>query len=266
MIPDPGRASKAVELVATGASPFDSIRRVRADGSEYWLARELHPLVGYERWERFLMAVDRAQATAENCGESVEHHFRPSSKKVDIGSGAERWVKDFELTRYGAYLAVMNGDPRKPEIAAAQHYFAIRTRQAEVIEERLTIEDRAMKRMALLQSAKGLIDDLHLEAKARCQLAIGLGEAPELDPATRPLYAQTYIEEKGLTRKQVKAIGGLFGKRMKASYYDKYGRYPMQYPMETLNGQIRDVNAYTEVDRPLMDEVWGRYFAQEVLA
>ena len=262
-IPDPGRASKAVAIAAT-ATPFDLIRHERPDGSEYWLARELHPIVGYERWERFVMAIERAQAAADNSGMPAQDHFRPSSKKVDLGSGAERWVADFELTRYGAYLSVMNGDPRKPQIAAAQSYFAIRTHQAEQIEQRLSVEDRAIKRLAVLQAAKGLIDDRHLEAKARCQLAIGLGEAPELEPSKRPLYAQSYLEERGLSRKQIKAIGGMFGKRLKAAFIDQHGTPPKQYPLETGSGQIRNVNAYTEQDRALMDAVWDRYYAAVV--
>lgn len=122
------------DLTLTGGSPFDSIRRVREDGTEYWLARELQPLLGYDRWENFSASIGRAWhavSNSEGAG-SAENHFRDATKMVPIGSGAHRTVYDQELTRYACYLVAMNGDPRKPAIAAAQSYFAVRTRQAEV--------------------------------------------------------------------------------------------------------------------------------------
>lgn len=131
MIPDPGRASKAVQTIVQGASPFDRIRRVTEDGAEFWSARELCTELDYETWRNFAAAVNRAQAAAENTGTAGDH-FVDANKMVAIGSGSERRLDDWHLTRYGAYLVVMNGDPRKPEIAAAQSYFAIRTREAEV--------------------------------------------------------------------------------------------------------------------------------------
>lgn len=114
--------------------------------------------------------------------------------------------------------------------------------------------------MELAQAARGLIHPDHLEAKARIILARGLGEVPELDPATAPLYAHTYLGEKGLSDKQRKAKAGVFGKRLKKAYTEKYGREPEKYPLNLSNGQIREVNGYTEADRPLMDQVWSEYF------
>ncbi|GFG72724.1 hypothetical protein [Mycobacterium botniense] len=242
-----------------GVSPFDAIRRTRPDGSEYWSARDLMPLLGYDRWERFADAIRRAQAAAEVQGRDAGDLFRGAAKKSSGGRPAE----DFELARFACYLVAMNGDPRKPEVAAAQAYFAIRTRQAEIIEQAvMSVEDRSIKRLAVLQAAKGLVDPKHLEAKARCQIAIGLGETPEITTADRPLYAQTYLEEKGLSRKQIKSISGIFGKRLKAAYIEQFGVEPKQYPLEAANGQIRNANAYTEADRPLMDAVWNRYYAE----
>lgn len=114
--------------------------------------------------------------------------------------------------------------------------------------------------MELAQAARGLIHPDHLEAKARIILARGLGEVPELDPATAPLYAHAYLGEKGLSDKQRKAKAGVFGKRLKKAYTEKYGREPEKYPLNLSNGQIREVNGYTEADRPLMDQVWSEYF------
>lgn len=119
---------------------------------------------------------------------------------------------------------------------------------------------QSQMQMELCQAAKGLIHEDHLEAKARIVLARGLGEAPELDPMTRPLYAHTYLSEKGLSDKQRKAKAGVFGKRLKKAYTDRNGREPEKYPLNLSNGQVRNVNGYTEADRPLMDEVWANYF------
>lgn len=109
-----------------GESPFDAIRQTRPDGSEFWSARDLLPLLGYDRWEHFVPAIDRAMATARNQGMDVETLFPVNREKT-----AGRPRADFHLTRFACYLVAMNGDPRKAEVAAAQAYFAIQTRVAE---------------------------------------------------------------------------------------------------------------------------------------
>lgn len=119
---------------------------------------------------------------------------------------------------------------------------------------------QARAQMELAQAARGLIHPDHLEAKARVILARGLGEAPELDPASRPLYAQQYLKEKNLSAKQMRSKASIFGKRLKKAYVEKYGRDPEKYDLDLSNGQTRPVNAYTEADRPLMDAVWSEYF------
>jgi DNA-damage-inducible protein D len=116
-----------------GDSPFDAIRRVRDDGSEYWSARDLMPLLGYDRYENFAQSINRARFAAINSeGETAaSEHFRDARKMVPLGNGAQRDIGDRHLTRHACYLVAMNGDPRKQEIADAQAYFAIATRQAE---------------------------------------------------------------------------------------------------------------------------------------
>ena len=111
-------------------SPFDAIKRTDENG-EYWSARDLMPLMGYDQWRRFAGSVERAKASAEAQGQTVEDHFAASGKMVEIGSSATRVAADYRLTRFACYLVAMNGDPRKAEVAAAQAYFAVRTRQAE---------------------------------------------------------------------------------------------------------------------------------------
>lgn len=109
-----------------GQSPFDAIRQVRDDGTEFWSARDLMPLLGYEKWERFTDAIERALVTARNQGQ--EQGF---SRLRENLPGGTKPREDFHLSRFACYLVAMNGDPRKPEVAAAQAYFAIRTREAE---------------------------------------------------------------------------------------------------------------------------------------
>lgn len=117
------------DIARVAGSPFDETKRLRSDGSEYWLARELKPLMGYSSWRNFLVPIERAKQTAANQGHSLEENFA-ASRKVAGRSGPAQ--SDIELSRFAAYLVAMNGDPNKPEVAAAQAYFAIQTRTAEV--------------------------------------------------------------------------------------------------------------------------------------
>lgn len=99
---------------------FDSIKQVNVYGIEYWSARDLMPLLGYgKNWQNFESAVQRAMTACEESGQIVENHFNASIKMVSLGSGAEREVKDYLLSRLACYLVAMNGNSRKPEIAAA---------------------------------------------------------------------------------------------------------------------------------------------------
>ena len=109
-------------------SPFERIKQAREDGTEFWSARDLMPLLGYEKWERFADSIGRAMASAANQGQAVEQAF---SRCREEGTGG-RPREDYELSRFAAYLVAMNGDPRKTKVAEAQAYFAIKTREAEV--------------------------------------------------------------------------------------------------------------------------------------
>lgn len=120
---------------------------------------------------------------------------------------------------------------------------------------------QSQMQMELCQAAKGLIHPDHLEAKARIVLARGLGEAPELDPKTRPLYTADFLKSKNLSTKKMKSVAPMFGKRMKALYTLEKGKEPEKYDLTLPNGQVRQVNGYTEADRPLMQRVWDQYYA-----
>lgn len=119
------------DIQTNSQAPFDAIKREDEHG-EYWTARDLMPILGYTRWERTNDVIDRATVAIKNTGITAEDHIRASSKMTTLGKGGIRYVEDYRLTRYGAYMVAMNGDPRKTEVAAAQTYFAVKTREAEV--------------------------------------------------------------------------------------------------------------------------------------
>lgn len=120
------------QVQAQEYKPFESIKKVRKDGTEYWNARELSIVLEYKKWENFMKVIDRAKLACENSGKSIEDHFPEVRKMVEIGSNTTRQLLDYELSRYACYLIVQNGDPRKEVIALGQTYFAIQTRRQEV--------------------------------------------------------------------------------------------------------------------------------------
>ena len=114
---------------------FEDIRKIDENKIEYWTARELLPILGYEKWQNSEEVISRAKRACANSGQDTENHFTGFSKMVEIGSNTVREVKDYKLDRYACYLIAQNGDPKKPEIALAQTYFAIQTRKQEVFEQ-----------------------------------------------------------------------------------------------------------------------------------
>lgn len=150
-------------------------------------------------------------------------------------------VVDFKKNLIKAFVAMEN------QLVQAEHQVNALMRQSQM-------------QMELCQAAKGIIHPDHLEAKARIVLARGLGEAPELNPETRPLYTADFLKSKNLSNKKMKSVAPMFGKRMKALYMLEKGQEPQKYDLTLPNGQVRQVNGYTEADRPLMQRVWDQYY------
>jgi DNA-damage-inducible protein D len=135
---------------------LEAMRRQAPSGSEYWLAREVQQALGYATWENFEGVVARAGTSLEQNGIEPSHHIAETTKMVAIGSEARRVVRDYFLSRAACYLIAMNGDPAKPEIAAAQAYFAVRARASELAEERSEDEKRLELRAKVTKSFKAV--------------------------------------------------------------------------------------------------------------
>lgn len=186
-----------IEQIHRMQSDFDSLAQaLPGDGSiEFWFARDLQEPLGYARWENFMTAIQRAMESCETTGYKSEHHFRGVTKMVALGSGAERRVEDFMLTRYACYLIAQNGDPRKEPIAFAQSYFAIQTRKQELVEERLKLMGRLEARDKLRASEKALSDNIF----------------------------ERGVDDKGFGRIRSKGDEALFGGHTTSEMKDKFG-------------------------------------------
>jgi DNA-damage-inducible protein D len=120
---------------APHTSPFETIRKVAEDGSEYWSARDLAKILGYTEYGKFKNAIKKAEEACENSGQAGSDHFAHVSEMVGIGSGAKRKVDDVHLSRYACYLLIQNSDPTKPIVALGQTYFAVQIRRQEIADE-----------------------------------------------------------------------------------------------------------------------------------
>ncbi|HOV36518.1 MAG TPA: DNA damage-inducible protein D [Dysgonamonadaceae bacterium] len=135
---------------------FEDFLHKTEDGVEFWLARDLQHLLGYGKWDNFQNVISKAKTACEISGQDIADHFADVGKMVEIGSGAQKEIDDVMLTRFACYLIAQNGDPRKEQIAFAQAYFAIQTRKAELIEQKILEIERVQARNKLAETEKEL--------------------------------------------------------------------------------------------------------------
>jgi DNA-damage-inducible protein D len=136
--------------------PFENLKHLNGHGAEYWSARDLQVLFGYSQWRRFEDAIRRAITSCGQSGNVPDHHFAGAGKMVDLGSGSAREIPDFHLSRFACYLIAQNGDPRKPEIALAQKYFAVQTRRMELSDSLASDLERLETRKQTSEEFKSL--------------------------------------------------------------------------------------------------------------
>ncbi|MFC1476254.1 DNA damage-inducible protein D [Candidatus Zixiibacteriota bacterium] len=151
-----------MNLIEVVRPALDSRRKTTKLGAEYWMARELQQPLGYAHWAKFEKVVEKARMACESTGVDPDNHIYPAVKMVSIGSGAKREQRDYYVSRYGAYLIAMNGNPRLPQIAAAQTYFAVQTRRQEIADRE---GDNTAKRVELRERVR--IANKHLGDAAK---------------------------------------------------------------------------------------------------
>jgi len=239
-----------MELTTVSQSPFDSIRKFNEDGSEFWSARDLMPMMGYPRWSDFKDSVDRAKSACKNTGNVVAEHFS-GTILINPNSNSGRNQSDTNLSRYGSYLVAMNGDPRKPEVASAQSYFAMRTHEAETKQLNLFESDFAL----LKETNKNLalqirLKEIDLEA-LKIQKGIIVPNQPKQRKASAPPQPESIDLQELIATDSVaawlndclrldpdsKVYVGAATANPDTLLYPNYGRYCKQHRLELVTIQ-----------------------------
>ena len=185
------------ELIQSLTMNFEAHAQQTETGIEFWLARDIQHLLGYSKWDNFLNVVSKAKTACDVSGHAIADHFADVGKMVDLGSGSQREVDDLMLTRYACYLIAQNGDSKKQEIAFAQTYFAVQTRKAELIEQRLLDAERISARKKLTTTEKELSDVIFEQAGNNQDFALirSKGDHALFGKSTQAMKAQWKVPD-----------------------------------------------------------------------
>ena len=230
---------------------FELIKQLSPYNVEYWSARSLAPLLGYTKWQNFDVAVRRAMIACEQVGQVVSDHFTGASKTIETGKGAQREIKDYLLSRFACYLIAQNGDPRKAEIAAAQAYFAVSTRQNELHQ----LYDEQQKRLQLRERVSENNKKLAEAAHDAGVLSRSFGEFQ--NAGYRGLYggldAEGIKARKGLAKKE--EILDRMGRAELAANDFRITQTEAKLRNEQLVGQARAIATHHEVGRKVREAI-----------
>jgi DNA-damage-inducible protein D len=185
------------EIVKSLTEQFEAHAQTTEGGVEFWLARDIQHLLGYAEWRNFSAVVTKAKTACEVSGHPISDHFVEVTKMVDLGSGSQREIDDQMLTRYACYLIAQNGNPQKRDIAFAQTYFALQTRRAELIEQRLLEAERVQARKKLSATEKDLSSVIYEQTGGNQDFALirSKGDHALFGKSTQAMKAQWQVPD-----------------------------------------------------------------------